>query len=53
MPQSPVTPVRLLEQDRPALEAHFLALGPEDRRLRRMCLGRLGAFKSDVENPAG
>ena len=34
MPQSPVTPVRLLEQDRPALEAHFTSLGRDDRRLR-------------------
>ena len=28
------TTVRLTERDRPALEAHFIALGPEDRRLR-------------------
>ncbi|MDQ3028233.1 MAG: GNAT family N-acetyltransferase [Pseudomonadota bacterium] len=31
--QTPTT-VRLTEHDRPALEAHFMALGGEDRRLR-------------------
>ncbi len=27
-------PIRLSSSARPALQAHFLALGPEDRRLR-------------------